>query len=264
MDQNKEELKKAPLVSILMLTYNRANYIGEAISSVLEQTYTNWELVIIDDGSTDKTAQIIASFNEPRIQYIKHQHNAGLYTRRRESIELANGQYIAVLDSDDKWAHKEKLAKQVDFLEENPEHILVGTFTKLINDRGEEIGLNEFATDDLSIRHKILTRNQFTHSAVLMKQSTVLKTDGYQNILAEDLELFLQLGALGKFANLDVIGTAHRVHKGSANDHGIKMASAVHKIIKKHRHQYPNYTLAWVKSIVRLGVAKFKNLFKTP
>ena len=250
-----------PLVSILMLTYNRASFISEAIASVIAQTFTDWELVIIDDGSTDDTATIVAQFADPRIHYITHETNAGLFARRAESLRYATEKYTAILDSDDYWTDAHKLAKQVSFLDSNPEYVVIGTGTVIVNKEGTTIGTTTYAQTDALIRKTILARNQFTHSSVVFKTEALLKTIGYQPTLAEDLELILQLGQFEKFANLNDVYTAHRVHSGSQNDHGIKMARAVHHIITVHKDQYPGYLTALMVSYSRLLRAKIKSLF---
>jgi len=245
------EIKDGPLVTILMLTYNRAHFLPEAIESVIHQTYQNWELVIIDDGSTDRTTDLMTSYTDPRIRYIRHDTNAGLHSRRRESLTHVRGQYAAILDSDDKWLDNDKLTSQVEFLEAHLDYVLVGTNTELINAEGAKIGVNVFALTDKDIRNRLLLRNQFTHSSVLIRSAAIKKTNGYQPTLAEDLELFLQLGNIGKLANLPEIMTAHRVHGESANDHGILMNTAVYHIIMKHRN-YPGYWVARLLSTAKI------------
>jgi len=250
-----------PLVSILMLTYNRSHFLKEAIGSVISQTYQNFELIIIDDGSTDNSAIVIQNFADSRIRYIRHNTNAGLFTRRKESLSYITGKYVAVLDSDDLWINQEKLTKQVAAMERNNSLVVVGTQTRLLDKDGKILSDYFYATSDGVIRHKILSRNQFTHSAVLMRAEALKKTEGYQPTLAEDLDLFLQLGHFGHFCNLPIVGTGHRVHGDSENDHGIKMSSAVLSIIKRQHRGYPNYLAAWL--LCQLRVLKYK-LFKAP
>ena len=106
------------LVSIIMPSYNTARFIGESIASVFAQTYTNWELLIVDDCSTDNTDEIIAQFNDPRITYVKNEKNSGAAVSRNRALALAKGKWIAFLDSDDLWA-PQKLEKQLKFMAEN-------------------------------------------------------------------------------------------------------------------------------------------------
>ena len=106
------------LVSIIMPAYNCERFIAEAIRSVLAQTYTDWELIIVDDCSTDNTAQIVASFDDTRIVYQRNEKNVGAALTRNRALQIAKGHYIAFLDADDLWA-PEKLEHQIAFMEKN-------------------------------------------------------------------------------------------------------------------------------------------------
>lgn len=104
------------LVSIIMPSYNTAKFISESINSVLAQTYKDWELIIVDDCSTDNTDEVVASFNDERIRYLKNEKNSGAAVSRNKAISEASGRWIAFLDSDDLW-EPEKLEKQITFME---------------------------------------------------------------------------------------------------------------------------------------------------
>ena len=106
------------LVSIVMPSYNTARFIKNSIDSVLAQTYKNWELLIVDDCSTDNTNEIVAQFNDSRITYVKNEKNSGAAISRNRALAQAKGKWIAFLDSDDLWA-PEKLEKQLKFMAEN-------------------------------------------------------------------------------------------------------------------------------------------------
>lgn len=106
------------LVSIIMPSYNTAKYIGEAIQSVLNQSYQTWELIIIDDCSTDDTDRVVKTFNDSRIKYIKNNRNVGAATSRNYALKKATGKWIAFLDSDDRWKPK-KLEMQLSFMKRN-------------------------------------------------------------------------------------------------------------------------------------------------
>ncbi len=256
MDSTAKRLANKPLVSICMLTYNRAHYIGAAIESVLAQTYGNWKLIIIDDGSTDNTSSIVTSYSDERIKYVQYTENTGLFARRKESLTHTNGKYVAILDSDDVWLSPLKLEKQVEFLESHPNYVLVGTFPILIDHNGNKIGENHYNVTDEKIRSSILVRNQFIHSSVLMCKQTLDKTTGYQPTLAEDLELFLQLGEFGKFANISEYMVAYRVHTGGTSGNKLEMLHAIRNIIQKHNKSYPNFIPALLKSYLRLLLGK--------
>lgn len=106
------------LVSIIMPSWNTGRFIGESIQSVLDQTYPNWELIIVDDCSTDNTDEIVASFHDERIRYFHNENNSGAALTRNHALREARGEWIAFLDSDDLWT-PEKLAHQLAFMKEN-------------------------------------------------------------------------------------------------------------------------------------------------
>jgi len=251
MDTTTEKLEKEPLVSILMLTYNRARYIQNAIESVLAQTYKNWELIIIDDGSTDETHTIVEAYADERIHYKKRSKNKGLFARRAESLHGVRGAYVAILDSDDVWSSSGKLATQVTFMEEHSDCAVVGTFIQIIDSHNNPIGKDSYNTNDKTIRNSILIRNQFAHSSVLMRKSMLDATKGYQPTLAEDLELFLQLGRIGTFANIPEFLTSYRRHDAGTNDYGIDMARALSIILRRNKSMYPRYYAAMLKNVLR-------------
>lgn len=120
-----------PLVSIIIPTYNRAHLIGETIQSVIDQTYTNWELIIVDDGSTDTTKDIIKRYQSPRIQYFSIGHSGSFGTVRNYGIRRAKGPFIAFLDSDDLW-QPDKLEKQLSVFERSAETVFCFTHINLI------------------------------------------------------------------------------------------------------------------------------------
>jgi len=101
-----------PTVSVVLPTYNRAHLVGGAIQSVLDQTYRDFEIIVVDDGSSDNTEEVIKSFSDPRIRYVRHQENRGGSAARNTGIKLAKGEFIAFQDSDDEWL-SEKLDKQI-------------------------------------------------------------------------------------------------------------------------------------------------------
>lgn len=131
-----------PLVSIIMPTYNSAKYIAPAIQSAIDQTFTNWELLIFDDGSTDNTDEVVAPFlTDSRIQYIK-QENLGQPKTRNKGVRMSKGSLIALLDADDIWMPT-KLEKQIAIFEKYPDVGVCGTAMELIRPSGEVFGVSE-------------------------------------------------------------------------------------------------------------------------
>lgn len=121
------------LVSIIMPSWNTGEFITESIQSVLNQTYTNWELIIIDDCSSDDTDQIIESFNDERIKYLKNEKNCGAALTRNRGLREARGEWIAFLDSDDLWM-PEKLEHQIDFMKKNGYSLSFTEYEKIDED----------------------------------------------------------------------------------------------------------------------------------
>jgi glycosyltransferase involved in cell wall biosynthesis len=267
-----------PLVTILTPSYNRAAYIATAIESVLAQTFTDWELIVIDDASTDGTEAIVKNCIEKekaarngvsRISYIRQPKNVGIAHNRNTGLEKARGTYIAVLDSDDVWTDPEKLAKQVDFFKKNAAatanagnparpYGIVGSWVKKIDTAGKEIGEIRFCTDDAAIRTNILLRHQFAHSSVVFLKQAALDIGGYSPAytIGDDYDLMLAIGRKYAFANLPEYTTAYRIH----DDNITKTKRALHArehfaIIKKYRRDYPGFWAAAIKSYVRIVVA---------
>ena len=245
----------------MMTSFNRADLIPDAIQSVLNQSYQNWELLILDDASTDNTAAIVEKVagNDPSVIFSPAPQNLGITKNRNRGFALAKGTYIAVLDCDDIWSDPSKLAKQVDFLETNPTHVLVGTGVAVIDKNGTKTKELRYAYDDATIRSRMLLRNQFTHSAVLMRRSSLPLPKPYDESgevsIWEDYDLFLRLGQTGLMANLPETMTSYRLHSGNISKAEKKNGAYAHlKIIKKYRNDYPNYWLAFVKGILRLFV----------
>src|SRR3990167_692982 len=134
---------KQPLVSVIMPTYNHAQFIGEAIDSVLNQTYKNLELIIIDNYSEDNTEEIVKSFNNQRIKYVKFRNNGVIVASRNVGMKMAKGKYFAFLDSDDLWLPN-KLEKQIPLFERDGKVGLVYSDIILFNEKGKEKRSFEF------------------------------------------------------------------------------------------------------------------------
>ena len=126
------------LVSIITPSYNTARFIGETIESVLNQTYTNWEMLIIDDCSKDNTEEVVNSYHDDRIKFIKNEKNMGAALSRNKALRMAKGRWIAFLDSDDLWL-PEKLEKQIAFMENN-NYAFTCTARETMSEEGKLVG----------------------------------------------------------------------------------------------------------------------------
>ena len=128
------------LISIIIITRNRAGFISKAIESALGQSFPDWELIIIDDASQDNTGEIIKSYiaKDARIKYFRNDEHLRISKSRNKALSLARGEYVAVLDSDDVWSDRDKLKKQYEFLERNKDYVLVGGGVIVIDEFGKE------------------------------------------------------------------------------------------------------------------------------
>ncbi len=264
MDQVTERLK--PKVSINMATYNRGQYLSLAIDSVLAQDFTDWELIIVDDGSTDNTHEVLFPYlKDERIKYFKNEKNSGICVTRNKALENSIGEYIAVLDSDDVWLAKDKLSQQVDFLDFNYEYALIGTGVVVIDKEGKEIKCYLNPEGALAIRNSLLAKNSFSHSSVMYRREVVASMGSYPLNLngIEDYDLWLRLGSKYKLHNLPRYDLGYRKHPGNISlTDRTRLMEANLTLIKKYRQYYPNFYWAWLRRASRLFVVKVLTLFR--
>ena len=231
-----------------MCTYNRAHYIKQAIDSVLSQTFQDWELLILDDCSTDNTHEIISPFlSDARIKYIKNEQNLGITKNRNRALSLSSGQYVAVLDSDDYWIDNSKLEKQDYFLDTNKEHALVGTGMIIVDGQGQILKKSISRSSNTLLKYSLLLKNFFCHSSVLYRRKEIIDLGSYDESLPiwEDYDLWLKIGLKYKIANLNLYGTAYRKHDAQSNTEKIKIGKDTQAfIIEKYKDSYHGYILA--------------------
>jgi glycosyltransferase involved in cell wall biosynthesis len=205
----------APLVSVLMPVYNGEQYLRPAIDSILEQTFTDFEFIIINDGSTDSTEQIILSYSDQRIRYIRNEKNLKLIATLNKGLDLCTGKYIARMDADDISA-PERFATQVKFMEANPEYGLCGTDIEVMGgiQSWVQIGDNDF------IRFCLLFHNPFCHPTVFMRTSIIRENKIYypaEYIHAEEYMLWPQILDHAKCINLEERLLKYRFHDGQVS-----------------------------------------------
>lgn len=192
-----------PKVTVLVPAYNVASYIREAIGSVLTQHMTDFELLVIDDGSTDETAQIVGEFSDSHIRLIRRPH-MGIAETLNYGLTQAKGYYIARFDADD-ICLPGRLQRQVDFLDNNNDHIVCGGNAEYMDANGDHLFYFEsryYAHDDLVAQ--IDNHCPFIHSAVMYRKETILEAGSYP-VHAHNFEdhlLWKMLAGKGKFANL--------------------------------------------------------------
>src|SRR3989344_6303605 len=193
------------VVSVILPTHNRAQYIRRAMESALGQSYPNIELIVINDASTDNTREIISmvSLSNPKIIIVNNERNMGIVVSLNKGIKVAKGKYIARLDDDDIWCDEKKVEKQVTFLENNQDYGLVGGGVIKVDQSGREIIRYFLPKEDEDIRKVILTNNTFVHTSVLFRKDVFDKVGGYDHnfLFVEDWDLWMKMGTVGKFYN---------------------------------------------------------------
>ncbi|HHL40764.1 MAG TPA: glycosyltransferase [Deltaproteobacteria bacterium] len=196
------DMEKRPKVTVLMSVYNCERYVGEAVESILGQTFEDFEFLIYNDGSTDSTADVLAGFKDSRLQVI-HQENVGLTRTLNRGLQAARGQYIARMDADDV-SRPERLEKQVAFLDANPDYALVGSwYVRFNREDGIYLDVSEPVTNE-EIGKVIKYASPFAHGSVTFRKDCVLAVGGYNEDyrFMQDRELWIRLAARYKVCNL--------------------------------------------------------------
>ncbi len=200
-----------PKVTVLMPVYNNELYVYEAVSSILNQTFGDFELLIVDDGSTDASASVIEAFQDPRIRLVRSEMNEGLVAALNKGLALAEGEYIARMDSDD-IALPERLEKQVALLDQRADIGLCGTQLKLMN---ADIWFSH-PTEPEQIRCKLLFNCCINHPTVMFRRELMLANGLWYDAFAkhaEDYELWTRMAQLMRLANLDEPLLLYRMHE---------------------------------------------------
>jgi glycosyltransferase involved in cell wall biosynthesis len=205
-------------VSVLMPVFNGEKYLGAAAESILAQTYPDFELVILDDGSTDGSLRMLRQFRrgDPRIRIISREHR-GFDDTANQLIGLARGEYVALMAQDD-IALPERLALQVAFLRSNPEVLCVGGSFEVIDGDGRFLTiLRQPETDQDIQRLNLAGHNSFHSACVTSRREPLLALGGFDPSFfpSEDLDLWLRLGEIGKLANLREPVLRYRMHSSS-------------------------------------------------
>lgn len=206
-----------PKISVIMSVYNGEKFLKESVLSILNQTYADFEFIIINDGSTDLSLEILRGFEEKdkRIRLISRE-NKGLTPSLNEGIKLAQGEYIARMDSDD-ISMPERFEKQITFLEKNKDIALCGTWAINIDENGNEIGEYKTPITNKEIKKNILFHNPFIHPSVMIRKEIVNNIGLYNEKIkyAQDYEYWLRMIKKNKVANLDDFLIKYRIAKKS-------------------------------------------------
>lgn len=200
-----------PKVSVVMPAYNAEKYIGEAIESILNQTFSDFEFIIINDGSTDRTEEIIASYTDSRIIYLKNEKNSGIVITLNKGLDVAKGEYIARMDSDD-ISLPERLEKQVNEMEQSPDIVVLGGGMEFI---GAKEGKQLFSSTYEELKIDLLFGSCFAHPAVMMRAGYFgegkFQYDQTFNKM-EDYALWIEVSQTYKIASMKEVVLKYRIH----------------------------------------------------
>jgi glycosyltransferase involved in cell wall biosynthesis len=215
-----------PELSVLMSVYNDSKYIKEAINSILNQTYQDFEIVIMNDGSNDNTEEIILNYNHPKIKYFASSENKGLAVRLNEGIQYCRGNYIARMDADD-ISLPNRFELQLQFLKTNEEYVLVGSAYYKIVDKENKV-IRKQVSEYSKLKTKLLFGNNIAHPSVMFNkkiwlQSNCLYDETFR--YAQDYELWTRLILNYKIANLKEPLIFYRRYEGVSSEEKIAIST---------------------------------------
>jgi glycosyltransferase involved in cell wall biosynthesis len=195
-------MTRTPAVSVLMSVRDGAPWVRDAVQSVLAQSAPDLELIVIDDGSTDATPDLLAALSEPRLR-VERQRAQGLTRSLNRALALARAPLLARLDADD-LALPERLARQREFLEVHADVGLLGAAAREVDPSGREVRLVSPPREDHAIRRALIRANPFVHSSVMMRRRSLDEVGGYDEALpvAQDYDLWMRLSRVTRLANL--------------------------------------------------------------
>lgn len=236
-----------PLLTIIMPTYNRVRLLDRAVKSIASQSFQDWELVVINDASTDNTRQFLDDLarRDPRVRPVHNKENnyPDISGTLNHGLALARGEYIARLDDDDYWCDNNKLKKQVEFFDAHPDYVVTGGGTIVVDEHDQERFRYFKLEDDAAIRDKALYANPFTHSTIMLRRDVAREVGGYgdyQN--AEDWDLWLRMGLRGKFYNFQEYFVRYLMNEESKTFVFKRSQSKeILRLIRAYRGEYPHY-----------------------
>ena len=205
-------------MSVIMPAYNAEAYIGEAVSSILDQSWQKLELIIVDDGSTDSTADVVRGFSDPRIRLLTNSRNLGVAASTNRALEAAGGEYLAMMDDDD-LSMPDRLRAQVTFLENNREIMILGTGSYLMDPEGNSFGsIGAFPESPAYYRARLLIGNlEFCNSSTMIRktfleENSLSYREGYYGM--QDYRFYMEASKRGAISCLADTLHRYRVHDG--------------------------------------------------
>lgn len=196
--------RKTPRVSVVMAVFNGEKYLSEAVDSILKQSFTDFEFIIINDGSTDNTKDILGKYHDERIVVIHFKKNMGIAKARNYGLEIAKGKDIAVMDSDD-ISLPNRLEMQVNFLDNHPDIGVVGSAFYRIIENGEILGKDSCLAESEDLKNALLKENQFCHGSTMIRRECFEKVGKYREEFkySLDYDLWLRVSEHFKMTNIE-------------------------------------------------------------
>lgn len=235
--QHKKIDKKKPLITVLMPAYNMEHYIGQAIESILNQTFQDFELLIINDASTDRTHNIIKTYfkKDTRIRLIKNKKNIKISNTLNKGIKMARAEIIARMDPDD-ISFPERLAIQFNFLRNHPKVAIVGANIQIINANGKPISKREYPTSSANLKKIMFRYSPFAHPVIMFRKKAFEEFGGYSESMVpcEDIDLWFKIGSKYEFATIRKSLLAYRMLLTSSSHSNLKAVEMLGFKIKLH------------------------------
>ena len=230
-------MTNTPLLSVLMPVFNSERFVAEAIESILNQSFKDFEFLILDDASTDKSIEIVKDFEkkDPRIKVFQNEKNLGVVESRNKLINLSKGKYIAWLDSDD-IALENRFEEEIRFLEEHPEIGMVGADAIIIDENGRKTGEWLFETEPQKLKIALFFHSPFLSSSVMIRRSCLpIELYDPKFPVAEDFDLYSKISEHFDVANISEFLVKYRINsKGLSKSNTEKMEHLSVQVIKEH------------------------------
>lgn len=237
---------KKPKISVVMPFYNAEKFLDESIQSILNQTFTDFEFIIINDASTDNSNKIVQKYlDDKRIIYIKNKENKGIVCNLNDGLKKARADVIARMDGDD-ISMPTRFEKQYNFLKNNPDISIVGTFAEVIDSNNIKIEKMTFATGPIIIKKQSLYRGPFLHPTVFFKKDVLNKIGGYNSKFkyCQDIDIFLRILFAGfQGANLSDFLLKYRKHSLSTDSNKREKAFLGYKIKVKTMYEFKYFNI---------------------
>lgn len=223
-----------PRVSVIIPAHNRAHLLKTSIGSILAQSFSDLELIVVDDGSTDDSATLVRSYDDPRVRLVTNDRNLGIPCSRNRGLEAARGEYAATLDSDD-YAYPERLSRQVAFLDRHPDYAVVGSWASWMDSQGRLRRRVERRPTDADEAAALLIFNSCLAQSSVTARTAILRENPYDELfdMAEDHELWARMAGHHKMASLPEVLVCRRDHDGrTTHAKALRMIDRQHAIYR--------------------------------